>query len=129
MVINGKACSMGELVTFQYQCPWCKRWFETEGYRSFQPKKMPCSDCAAAYEAKVRSNFTLDEISDRVARKVGSMAACPKRKERLELWEQLSQEGELKTTLRFGLMLQVAQNIIHGIDEPMADKRGGKGGW
>ena len=122
MIINGKPQSLGELQTFNTQCPWCKRWFELQGFQSCQPKRMTCGDCFDAYEAKVRKNFALDEGSRKLAQKIGSMAKGNERTEKLMLWRQLMESSDIRTVLRYEAMIALAENVIRGIEPSVPDQ-------
>lgn len=128
MKLNSKQYDLGALTTFQTQCPYCERWFELQGYAQFQPKKMVCSDCQASYEAKVQANFKLDDASERAAKVTGSMEDCGRRRERLEIWQQLSEQGCFATRCKYSRMLRAANNVIKGIDEPV-ERKARKSRW
>jgi hypothetical protein len=108
-----KPVNLGPLEVFQWVCRFCHRGFESEGYRAFQPKKLTCPDCAAAYEAKVEQNFELDDACRAAAVKVGQSENKTEQRDRLLLWRQLADETrEIKTRLQFSEMLRIAANYI-----------------
>jgi hypothetical protein len=118
MLLNNQVVTLGELETFTYVCPFCHKGFETQGYRSMQNKRMTCAVCQAHYDMKVEENFVLDDASLKTARKIGAMPIGEKKKERLELWQQLADSTTtLKTRLRWLEMLRVAKCSAVGVDD------------
>ena len=118
MLVNHKPVALGTLETFTYVCPFCHKGFETQGYRSMQNKKMTCGTCQAHYDSKVADSFELDDASLKTARKIGAMPIGEKKRERLELWQQLADSTTtLKTRLRWLEMLRVAKCSAVGVDD------------
>lgn len=102
---------LGSLETFHWQCPYCHRSFEAKGYRCFQPKRMTCGDCAAAYEAKIRRNFVLRGSCRAAAVKIGQSENRTEQREYLDLWRQLAAEtSDLAFRLEREEMIRIAEN-------------------
>ncbi len=128
MNVNGIQQTVS-LTTFAWTCKFCHRGFESKTLGENPPKELVCNDCADAYNSKAFQTYRLDDVGERVARKVGNKSDCRmEQRETLARWQQLAMNGDLQTRLRYTAMFTLANRIRTGMESSPAPKQN-RGDW
>jgi len=114
-------------VTMTFQCPFCKRSFETETIRMLAPKisivkQLVCEECTTNYESKIQDNFRLNPEHEDSARRVGKMPESNDKKLILHRWRRFAEVGSIYSKCKYAKMVEIAEQQIPGTGESQSTR-------